>query len=321
MSWTGELRRREDACRRAPSAHNTQPWLLRYAVDEVVVGWDPDRALPDSDPAGRDLFLSLGAFVETCLIVATDAGLSVRAHVAVDEAGHRAARIVAAATPYRTPFSALDVERRRCARGGYQPGRLPHETVAELSASGADVRHLPTRGLAALLSEADRHLFGTPAVARELREWLRLSPRHPRYDLDGLTDRALGLSRVESAGLAAALSPAPYRITRRLGLPAALAASSRGLLRYDGSVLALVGRADTRERLVEHGRALMRVWLALSARGLAVHPLSQILDCPATARALGTRLGVEPGETALAVFRTGRPLREPARSARIGGAT
>ena len=35
MSWTDELRRREDACRRAPSAHNTQPWRLRYAADDV----------------------------------------------------------------------------------------------------------------------------------------------------------------------------------------------------------------------------------------------------------------------------------------------
>ncbi|GIM91873.1 hypothetical protein [Paractinoplanes toevensis] len=314
MSWVDELRRREDLCRRAPSAHNTQPWLLRYAEDEVTVHWDPDRALPDSDPTGRDLFLSLGAFVETCLIVATDAGLAVRADVTVDEADHRAARIVAADTPYRTPFSAGAVERRRCARGRYRPGRLSRQTVAEL---GAGLRHLPGRELAAMLSAADRRMFGTPAVARELRQWLRLSPRHPRYEMDGLTDRALGLGRIEAAGLAAALSPTAYAIARPLGLPAMLAASSRSLLRYDGSVLVLVGRAATADRVVEQGRELLRVWLSLSERGLAVHPLSQILDCAATARTLEGRLNLKPGESALAVFRTGRPMREPTRSARI----
>ena len=317
MTWVDELRRREDTCRRAPSAHNTQPWLLSYAADEVSVHWDPARALPDSDPTGRDLFLSLGAFVETCLIVATDAGLPVRAHIAIDEAGHRVARIVAADTPYRTRFSARSVEGRRCARGDYQPGPVPSEAVAEF---GAGVRRLSCRRLAMLMTEADRRMFGTPAVARELREWLRLSPRHPRYTMDGLTDRALGLSRVESTALAGALSPTMYGVTRRLGLPAALAAGSRNLLRYDGSVLVLVGRASTAGHLVEHGRVLMRLWLALSERGLAVHPLSQILDCTTTSRTLGALLGLTPDESALAVFRAGRPRRAPARSARIPAA-
>jgi hypothetical protein len=119
MSWVDELCRREDVCRRAPSAHNTQPWVLRYTPDAVAVHWDDARALPAADPTRRDLFLSLGAFVETCLIVAADAGLPVRAEVAIDEAEHRVARIAAAETPYATPFSAATVLRRRCARGPY----------------------------------------------------------------------------------------------------------------------------------------------------------------------------------------------------------
>ena len=77
MTWVEELRAHEAVFRRAPSAHNTQPWTLDYRADEVVIGVDPARSLPDSDPTGRDLALGLGAFVETCLIVAADAGLAV----------------------------------------------------------------------------------------------------------------------------------------------------------------------------------------------------------------------------------------------------
>ncbi|RQX56745.1 nitroreductase, partial [Micromonospora chalcea] len=65
----------EPLCWRAPSAHNTQPWRLRYERWAITVGWDPADTLPAGDPTGRDLRLSLGAFVETCLIVAADAGL------------------------------------------------------------------------------------------------------------------------------------------------------------------------------------------------------------------------------------------------------
>ncbi|MGI5238494.1 hypothetical protein [Dactylosporangium sp. CA-139066] len=319
MTWVDELRAREDACRRAPSAHNTQPWVIRYGTDAVDVHWDPQRALPDSDPTRRDLFLSLGAFVEACLIVAADAGLPVRAEIAVDEPARRVARLVPAEALYATPFPAAAVERRRCARGAYEPGPLDPAVVAEVAA-GADLRALASRPLAVQLEAADRHMFATPAVAAELRQWMRLSPRHPRYAVDGLTDKAMELSRAEASGLAAVLSPVVYPVARRLGAPAMLAAASRSLLRYDGSVLVLVGRPESPAALVEHGRALLRVWLGLSERGFAVHPLSQIIDCDATAARLAALLEPAPGEWPLAVFRAGRPLREPVRSARIPAA-
>ena len=50
----------------------------------------------------------------------------------------------------------------------------------------------------------------------------------------------------------------------------------------------------------------------LARHGLVVHPLSQLLDCPSTADRLADRAGATP----VAVFRVGRPLRVPVRSAR-----
>ncbi|MET7423001.1 hypothetical protein [Dactylosporangium sp. NPDC005555] len=317
MSWVTEFRALEDDCRRAPSAHNTQPWTLRYGDDDIRVHWDPARSLPDSDPTRRDLFLSLGAFIETCLIVAAGAGLPVSCDVAVDQASLRAARLVPAPAVYDTPFTLASVRQRGCARGGYAPGVLDAGTLTALTALGADLRQVPSRSLVGPLASADRWMFGTPEVVAELREWMRLSPRHPRYALDGLTDKAMAMSRVEAAGLAAMIAPRAYRVTRHLGTPALLAAASKGLLRYDGSVLVLVGSAVTPESVIEHGRALVRVWLALSERGLAVHPLSQLLDCTATGTALAATLDLAPDESPLAVFRTGRPLRPAPRSARI----
>jgi hypothetical protein len=288
--------------------------VLRYADDAVDLHWDPARSLPDSDPTRRDLFLSLGAFIETCLIVLADAGLPVQVEVAVDRSSLRAARFVPAPSVYDTPFTTDAVRRRGCARGGYQPGTLD---PGLLRALGGDLRQVPARDLIGPLARADRWMFGTPAVVAELRSWMRLSPKHPRYTLDGLTDKAMAMSRVEAAGLAALIGPRAYRVTRRLGGPTLLAAASKGLLRYDGTVLVLVGSAVTPESVLEHGRELLRAWLTLSEAGLAVHPLSQLLDCAATGAALADRLGLAPDESPLAVFRTGRPLQPAPRSARI----
>ncbi|MDY7084965.1 MAG: hypothetical protein SYR96_07655 [Actinomycetota bacterium] len=302
MTWVSELRERESLFRRAPSAHNTQPWTVDYRADEIVIGADPARSLPGSDPTGRDLALGLGAFAETCLIVAADAGLP----VACDLSDPGRIRLVPAARPYETIFHSADVDARRVARGPYEEGLLDLVILAALEPG---IVHVRSRALAGDLAVADRWMFGTPPVARELRDWLRLNPRDPRYHRDGLTDRALELSRAEARVLSGALRA--YPLTRRLGLPALLAASGRNLLRYEGSVLVLTGEEGDDVR--EAGRRLLRTWLLLGRFGLAVHPLSQLLDCPFTAGRLRDRVGTAP----LAVFRVGHPLREPARSARL----
>ncbi|MFI6503258.1 hypothetical protein [Nonomuraea typhae] len=348
------LRELEPDFWRAPSAHNTQPWTLTYTRDGAVVGWDPARALPVSDPTGRDLRLGLGAFVETCLIVAADAGLALAYHpdpdhadpdhpdpdhadpdhpdpdhadpdpdpdpdpdhAGPDHAGpHRIGVLRAAAAPYQTPFTTADVRARGANRGPYHPGPLPGEVAEELMAGlppGADLRRVPSRELAVLLHAADVHQFADPEVTAELRDWLRLTPRHPRYRMDGLTDKALALSGMEALGLRAAL--AAYPALRRAGLPRILAAASKGLLDYDGEVLVLVGAP---ERQVEMGRVLMRQWLTLSTRGYTTHPLSQIIDSPPTRDLLAAHLGVDDPERLLHIARAGRPVARAPRSARI----
>ncbi|GAA3715007.1 hypothetical protein GCM10022224_095880 [Nonomuraea antimicrobica] len=301
-----ELRALEPDFWRAPSAHNTQPWTLTYAGDEAAVGWDPARALPISDPTGRDLRLSLGAFVECCLIVCADAGLGVAFRP--DPGPQRVGFLYAAGRPYETPFTTADVRARGVNRGEYHAGRLPEELAATLEGT----RRLPCRDLADLLHAADLHQFGDREVTRELRDWLRLTRRHRRYLLDGLSDRALALTRAQTLGLRASL--ALYPALRRLGLPRALAGASRGLLDYDGDVLVLVGPADGE---VETGRLLMRHWLRLSALGYTTHPLSQIIDCAPTRRELAARLGVADPRTLLHVARVGRPKTAAAPSARL----
>lgn len=308
-----ELRALEPDFWRAPSAHNTQPWTLTYLGAEAVIGWDPERALPISDPTGRDLRLGLGAFVECCLIVCASAGL--RVGFRPDPGPRRVGYLYGAAEPYRTPFTTEDVRRRGANRGAYHPGRLPDDVVARLrdhGHGGADVRRLACRELAGLLHAADLHQWADAEVTAELREWLRLTPSHPRYLLDGLTHQALALSGAETFGLRAAL--AAYPALRRLGLPRLMAGAARGLLDYDGDVLVLVGPV---EEQVELGRVLMRQWLTLSGLGYATHPLSQLIDCAATREVLAARLGVADPETLLHVARVGRPLAPAARSARL----
>jgi len=55
---------------KAPSGHNTQPWLFMKVADGLVVMPDFKRALPVADPEHRELYISLGCAVENAMLAA-----------------------------------------------------------------------------------------------------------------------------------------------------------------------------------------------------------------------------------------------------------
>ena len=51
--------------RHAPSSHNTQPWKVTIEGPLVTIGYDSTRQLSVGDPDKRELFISLGCFIES----------------------------------------------------------------------------------------------------------------------------------------------------------------------------------------------------------------------------------------------------------------
>jgi len=64
-----------ECARSASSSYNSQPWHFKVQPEgHIDVGWDAARTLPASDPTGRDLFLGLGAAIESACLRAAAAG-------------------------------------------------------------------------------------------------------------------------------------------------------------------------------------------------------------------------------------------------------
>jgi nitroreductase len=59
----------------APSVHNSQPWRFLVRPDRIELHADPDRALPATDPAGRELRLSCGAALLTLRLALRGKGI------------------------------------------------------------------------------------------------------------------------------------------------------------------------------------------------------------------------------------------------------
>ncbi|WP_298749939.1 hypothetical protein [uncultured Serinicoccus sp.] len=330
---------------RAPSAHNTQPWDVRVLdEDRLLLGWHADRELPVADAGRRDLLLSLGALALSLEVVAADLGLEADVTWGVDVDARRAAVVTLRALPgpetrsqppqrrpspaaagarqAPPPWSVAELHARATVRTAY-PQRPNPCQVAEIARTaglgeGCGLLELPDDLVDELLPRATAHTLTGPA-ASELAQWLRLSPRHPRRDLDGLSATALGLSAAEARGLALLTSAGPLRRaleTSRLDRWVARTSA----LRPRGAVLALWAAPGlTPDELGPLGGSLLACWLAGERGGWSAHPLSELLDEPHAAAAVDAHVTGELGHPAAvyAVWRCGRPDALPYRSPRL----
>jgi hypothetical protein len=187
--WTAEEKNLvADAAVRAPSVHNTMPWVLE--LPELPDGGRAaelyerfDRALPRHDPLGRDRLISCGAALEHVRIALRVLGWEPEVAL-FPEPGRRdlVARVHAR---HRTTPSDVDthayaaVRARRSHRKPFGPSPVADHTVRWLIAAnhtdGTGVRQVSgedeTRALARLLTHAAHALRDDRGYQRELAAW------------------------------------------------------------------------------------------------------------------------------------------------------
>jgi len=205
---------------RAPSPHNTQPWTPRIVDGAVELAVVPDRVLWAGDPTFRDLLLALGAWIESFAIAAAAEGFATDVQPlqplsSLHELPHHGNADLALpvislqvhAGTYDTPFTPDDVLHRRVHRGRLI-GARDVWSEAPGSLSWLHLRHVDPRTMRVLIRLGTAYTASQRHVATELVQWLRLSPRHPRYHQDGMTDAMLVVP-VPIARLGAALIRRP----------------------------------------------------------------------------------------------------------------
>jgi nitroreductase len=308
------------AAARAPSPHNTQPWIVRGTPERITVSADPARWLRHGDPSRRDLHLSLGGFVEALRIACAANG--VRADPA-EANGADAGATTLALTPTGVPPTEADREaesllrRRQTSRLRYAP-REPEPAMLHAlaqAARGAKLElHLVSRA-APERRDLDRWFYAAgregwldPRAVAELRSWLRIDPEGALQPEDGLSTHCLGLGLGQSTALAALVRPSIWRAAHATLLGPVLAgplarAETRAFAEAPFAAV-LVAPDDAGA----HGAAFLRFWLAATGLGLALVPASALLD--RRGWELGRHLGVAPARI-VSAFRLGRSAPAP----------
>ncbi|MGZ6825678.1 MAG: Acg family FMN-binding oxidoreductase [Mycobacteriales bacterium] len=293
-----QVRRATASAVRAPSLHNTQPWLFAQVGSSVHVRADRARWLEHEDPLGRELLISCGGALRHLVLGLREQGLDVRTELLPDPAdpdlvavvnvvGERPATLVEAQLCEAT-------ELRHTDRSAFSPEPVAQEVLDRLcgiaAAEGAVLDVLDddeVLALSVLTSHADRVLAADVAISTEKQSWTSDLPT----PTEGVPSAALPDHGARRG------SPVPLRDFESGAQPPAAvdltAGGSSEPPQAERPVVVVLGStADDPRSWVSAGWVLSDLLLTLTSLGLVASPFTQPLEVPGLRTRLRSALGM-----------------------------
>jgi hypothetical protein len=245
---------------RAPSPHNTQPWIFALEPGVIELRADRTRALAVNDPDDRELTISCGAALFNLRVAAWHAGVAPAIELLPEPADPdllATVRLHGGGRPPDDNERLYDVIKwRHTSRGGFVDRALPiglsDELRARAHSEGVWLELLDDdrrRRLAELIAEGDDMQWANRHWRRELAAWT-----HPRRTGDGVRHQLI-------APLARAVIS-----TLDIGMPTA--AQDRESAQHAGAIIVLDTHRDRPRDWLAAGMALEHVLLHAASCGL-----------------------------------------------------
>jgi nitroreductase len=275
----------------APNPHNMQPWRADLRrPGRIILSLDTRRLLPATDPFGRQIMIGCGAFLELLAMAAAVTGH--RAQVALFPAGTPGPQLDArpfADVTFQPAASVVDplfrhIQARHTNRLPYDTARIPPAAaLAAVAAAGSDggavVAHHsadPARvaALRAMVFAGWERELATPAATAESVAVMRIGDRAIARHRDGIVMGGPLMNLLAASGLAtpaALIDPASGFNRQGAALWKAMADTAPAFVWQ-------ISADNSRQTQIATGRAFMRMALAATAQGLALHPWSMALQ-------------------------------------------
>lgn len=286
----------------AANGHNTQPW--RFRVDERRVEILPDltRRTPVVDPDDHHLFASLGCAVENLVLAAGARGRP--GDISFDPANDGAVvfEFGGAANASSPLFDAIP--RRQSTRAEYDGRPVSaadlRTLVAAAAIPGVDLILITDRPqvnrVRDLVLSGNSTQLGDAAFVRELKTWLRFSPRQAIETGDGLFSATTG-----NPALPAWLGPLMFDLMFKADTENEKYARH---IRSSAGLAVFVSARDDKEHWMRAGRACQRFALQATALGLKHAFINQPVEVARLRPDLASLVGM-PGRRPDIVMRFG----------------
>jgi len=273
----------------APNGHNTQPWRFALAPDHIVIRPDFSRRTPVVDPDDHHVYVSLGCAAETLALAATARGRP--GELRFDDANGSISFTHRAAAPAGSVlFDAIP--RRQSTRADYDGRAVSAADLQTLAAaaamSGVDVVLITDRlrmdQIRDLVMAGNNAQMGDPAFIRELKSWLRFSPREALRSGDGLYSAASGAPTLPDW--------LGHRAFGQLVTAKSENDKYASQLRSSAGLAIFVGAQANQEHWVLAGRACQRFALQATALGLKCAFVNQPVEVAALRPELAALVGM-----------------------------
>jgi hypothetical protein len=276
----------------APNPHNRQPWIAELpggAPDTVVLRCDLDRRLPVTDPFDRQIVIGLGAFCELFVQAAGEEGRAVT--VVPFPEGEPAPRLDArpvALLRLGAPGTASPdpLFRHAAARRSNKQPFDANRPVAPAALDALRDAAMP-RGALRFAADAARVTAlrdlawrGMETEGRTRPAWMesvaliRIGEAEVAANPDGISLRG---PRIEAARAAGQLTRESLADVDGPGF-AQMGAQYRAVIATAMAFAWIVTPGDSRAEQLATGRDWVRLNLAATGAGIALHPLSQVLQ-------------------------------------------
>lgn len=186
---------------KAPSGHNTQPWMFAKEDECICIEPDFDRALPVADPDNRELFISLGCAAETAMIASKFYGYNPTLIVESLGGSHKIKIKLTKAENISQSGLFPFINSRQTTRNLYNKTSIPVEDLEELRAmpteNGVNIRFFydenDIRQFIPFMVQANVIQMSNPEFIKELIQWMRFSEREAVQKGDGLYTACSGI--------------------------------------------------------------------------------------------------------------------------------
>lgn len=256
---------------KAPSGHNTQPWLFKLLPEAIEIHPNFEKSLPVVDPDNRELFVSLGCATENLCIAASKKGYQTA--ISVSEKGIITISLVKKEVKPNPLFEQIPL--RQTNRSIYS-GKIPKKDIEVLQnlPSEVEIKYYFYENGSTEFDTISKFVFRgnslqmqNEAFKNELKSWMRYNKKHQDQTQDGLSYAVFGAPNV------------PRFIAKPI---MAMAINEKSQNKADGKKIAssshlvlFTSEGNTLSEWVDLGRVLQRFLLKTTELGIAHAYLNQ----------------------------------------------
>jgi hypothetical protein len=292
----------------APSGHNTQPWFVKYIEPyHWIIGNDKSKWLLGVDPTQRETILSIGAFLQNLEYAASNSGYTCQfILLATSNQDENLVEVKLVNSAKTIKYNVQKIKQRRTVRSNYLSDVLRKEDVTYLTNDETDfIQYIPNSSkehqwLNEQTIDANRIQAYRDDAEKELADWIRFSSKEANAHLDGLT-----MASMEIEGIAAWYLRNFYGksdVMKKSFREKSIDSVKEQVAKSAGWLL-ITSKDNSVATLLETGKRLQRLLLKIRERNIAIHPMTQILEEPATQKTLHSSIGIS--DNVQFILRTG----------------